>query len=116
MKNKIYHMIIEFTQDDLNQSANSVYISEQLNLSRNLVSQYLNELFNEHKLIKINTRPVIFYDIEEVERSKNIKLETFEFKSLAEFKNSLILTEERDFEKLIGYNESLSSDCFVIMS
>ena len=31
MKNKIYNMIIEFTKNDLNKAANSVYISEQLN-------------------------------------------------------------------------------------
>lgn len=109
MKSKIYQMIKEFTKNNYNRNANSVYVSKKLNLSRNLVSQYLNELYNEHKLIKINTRPVIFYDIEEIETCSAIKLEKFEFKSVQEFKDSLIKKEEKDFEKLIGYNESLST-------
>lgn len=109
MKNEIYNRIVEFTKNNLDKNANSVYISEKLDLSRNLVSQYLNELFNEHKLVKINTRPVIFYDIELIEKLNNIKLENFEFKSIQEFKNALIIKEEKDFGKLIGYNESLNS-------
>lgn len=108
MKSKVYQMIVKFTQSNLNSNANSVYISQQLNLSRNLVSQYLNELFNEYKLVKINTRPVIFFDVAEIEKSRNIKIEDFEFKSLLEFNKYLIPTEEKDFEKLIGYNESLN--------
>lgn len=109
MKTKIYNMIVEFTQRNLDTNANSVYISDKLNLSRNLVSQYLNELFNEHKLIKINTRPVIFYDIEQAEKLNNIELETYEFKSLDELKKALVTKGKKDFEKLIGYNESLSN-------
>lgn len=109
MKDNIYHMVIEFTKNNLDENSNSLYISKKVNLSRNLVSQYLNELFNEHKLLKINTRPVVFYDIEQVEKLNNITLEAFEFKSLAEFKNALVLKEAKDFEKLVGFNESLST-------
>lgn len=36
------------------------YISREKNISRNLVSQYLNELVKEGILIKINSRPVYF--------------------------------------------------------
>lgn len=109
MKSKIYDMVVEFTKNNLDLNANSVYISSKLNLSRNLVSQYLNELFNEHKLIKINTRPVIFYDIEQIEKLNNTELETFEFKSMDDLKKALVSKEKKDFENLIGYNESLST-------
>lgn len=102
-------MIVEFSRNNLNPNANSVYISDKVNLSRNLVSQYLNELFRDHKLIKINTRPVIFYDIEQIEKLNNIKLETFQFESVEELKKVLISEEKKDFEKLIGYNESLNT-------
>ena len=39
-------------------SANA--IGKKKNISRTLVSQYLNELFKEGQLIKINSRPVYF--------------------------------------------------------
>lgn len=39
-------------------SANA--IGKKKNISRTLVSQYLNELFKEGQLIKINSRPVFF--------------------------------------------------------
>ena len=35
-------------------------ISSILNIKRNIVSQYLNELYREDKVIKVNTRPVYF--------------------------------------------------------
>lgn len=36
-------------------------ISENLNISRNLASQYLNELVKETRAIKVNSRPVYFF-------------------------------------------------------
>ena len=33
------------------------HISESLNISRNLASQYLNELVKEERAIKVNSRP-----------------------------------------------------------
>ena len=37
------------------------HISESLNISRNLASQYLNELVKEERAIKVNSRPVYFF-------------------------------------------------------
>ena len=34
------------------------HISESLNISRNLASQYLNELVKEGRAIKVNSRPI----------------------------------------------------------
>ena len=42
-------------------------IAEQLNLSRTLTSQYLNELCKEHVCIKISSRPVYYLAREELE-------------------------------------------------
>ena len=44
-------------------------ISENLNISRNLASQYLNELVKETRAIKVNSRPVYFFHKRNVERS-----------------------------------------------
>lgn len=44
------------------------HISESLNISRNLASQYLNELVKEGRAIKVNSRPVYFFHKKNVER------------------------------------------------
>lgn len=44
------------------------HISESLNISRNLASQYLNELVKEERAIKVNSRPVYFFHKKNVER------------------------------------------------
>ena len=43
-------------------------ISENLNISRNLASQYLNELVKETRAIKVNSRPVYFFHKRNVEQ------------------------------------------------
>lgn len=40
-------------------------IAEKLNVSRNIVSQYLNEFVKDGEFGKINTRPVIFFSLPE---------------------------------------------------
>ena len=62
MLEKVYAYVVEATKLEMSDQGNSLYISEQLQLSRNMVSQYLNQLFAEGRLLKINTRPVVFYD------------------------------------------------------
>ena len=67
MLEKVYAYVVEATKLELSDQGNSLYISEQLQLSRNMVSQYLNQLFAEGRLLKINTRPVVFYDGDTIE-------------------------------------------------
>ena len=43
-------------------------LSESLQISRNTVSQYLNEFVKEEKCIKINSRPVYFFSKEMLEK------------------------------------------------
>lgn len=109
MMNKIHMLVVEATKNGLLEKGNSVSISEQLELSRNMVSQYLNELFSDGLLIKINTRPVVFYDVKTVEDQYDIHVNEKVYKSIQEFKNTLNPKVPKDFEKLIGWNESLQS-------
>lgn len=109
MMKKIHMLVEEATRNKLQETGNSVTISEQLKLSRNMVSQYLNQLFSEGLLIKINTRPVIFYDVKIVEKQYDIHVEEKEFKSIQEFQKILYPQAPKDFEKLIGCDESLQS-------
>ena len=48
------------------------HISESLNISRNLASQYLNELVKEERAIKVNSRPVYFFHKKNVEREAQV--------------------------------------------
>lgn len=81
-------------------------IAEQLKLSRNSVSQYLNEALKEGKVIKINTRPVYFYPRKEVEEYYGKVSEDTIFASLEAFQK-VYGKQKPIFEKLIGYDNSL---------
>ncbi len=85
------------------------YISKKLNVSRNLVSQYLNELVREGELIKVATRPVYFFHKKTIEiRNKTIiDQESIELNYALRLLNGR-LKPENDFSKLIGCNGSLS--------
>lgn len=81
-------------------------IAETLQLSRNTVSQYLNEKVKDGTLIKINSRPVYFFVRNIVETQKHVQLAKTTFASFEAFL-SCFKEPEDDFEKLIGYNNSL---------
>ena len=89
MLEKVYAYVVEATKLELSDQGNSLYISEQLQLSRNMVSQYLNQLFAEGRLLKINTRPVVFYDGDTIEDMYGVSLHQREFISLEEFQKAL---------------------------
>lgn len=84
-------------------------ISDKLNISRNLASQYLNELVKEGRAVKINSRPVYFLHKKNVERSARLTLDTCIFSGLDEFMMKCRGGKAaRDFEKAIGHYLSLS--------
>ena len=84
-------------------------IGSQLHLSRNLVSQYLNELVKEKVLIKISSRPVYFLHKESVGRKLNLNISELESLNGAEFLE-LLKKEGKSsiFGQMIGYNTSLA--------
>ncbi|SHK45838.1 Transcriptional regulator containing an AAA-type ATPase domain and a DNA-binding domain [Clostridium cavendishii DSM 21758] len=79
----------KYIQNDDFKGVTTEEISEKLSIRRNLVSQYLNELVEEKKAMKIKTRPVLFTYIME---NKNV-----------------IINNKNDnvFNNLVGYNGSL---------
>lgn len=84
-------------------------ISENLNISRNLASQYLNELVKEARAIKVNSRPVYFFHKKNVERSAQVTFDTCIFSGLDEFLiKSRSGESKRDFQKAVGHYLSLS--------
>lgn len=108
MKKEVYNLIKEYTES-LSPNANSQWIAEQLNISRSVVSKYLNQLVAEQKLVKVATRPVLFYDRKSIEETTLIQVTKEEYKSIDELLSDLQEEEPRDFDKLIGNEESLAS-------
>lgn len=90
----------EIEENDLF-SANS--FSELLNVSRNTVSQYLNEFVKRDRVIKINSRPVYFFDKKTLESKWQLHIQKNIFDSIDE----LLMLREKDFEKLVGFDGSL---------
>ena len=98
------------------------YVAKKAGLERNFASRILNELFDDKKLIKINTRPVVFIARETAEsKSKAPFSDKQLFKSYDEFREyietayvgennktaTFIEKCENPFNELIGYDGSL---------
>ncbi|MEA4875432.1 sigma 54-interacting transcriptional regulator [Anaerorhabdus sp.] len=78
------------------------YLANELSLSRNSISQYLNEFIQENKVVKVNSRPVYFFEIGALEK-RGIELENSVFETFDD-----LTMKKEDFDRLIGYRGSLS--------
>ena len=86
----------------------AVSIADALHISRNTVSQYLNERVKTGDVIKINSRPVYFFVREAVENKWSGVVTKCTFDSFEQLAQELV-GDAQDFEQLIGCNNSLSS-------
>lgn len=82
------------------------HISSELNISRSLASQYLNELYKENELIKINSRPVIFFSKKKFEYLSGTSLAKSSFADKNEF-YSILNSNKKNFSNMIGADLSL---------
>lgn len=106
MKEKVLELVNELSLK-LSDNSNAKFISNELQLSRNMVSQYLNEFYNKGLFIKINTRPVLFYNRSILQSKNNIYIEKNIFSSKLEFEGFIENKRHKDFRKMIGWNKSL---------
>lgn len=86
-KVKVFEFIKEYSitqSTDEYPKLTTQYLSEKLDMQRTNLSSILNQLVKEGKITKTTTRPVLY--------------------QLANFQ----LTNQKDFENLIGYNQSLN--------
>lgn len=107
MIEKIFTIIHDHCIENKSEKNTATYISTILQISRNEVATKLNELFENQRLIKINTRPVCYLDKQWVEEKYDIKIEESTYKSLDEL-IAFCTKEPNDFDKLIGHDASLS--------
>ena len=82
-----------------------------LHISRNTVSQYLNEFFKEGWVVKINTRPVYYFLRETLNRKFNVQTLDAEYEDLQFLQQDLNHGRRVDscFAGVIGYHLSLKS-------
>ena len=82
-----------------------------LHISRNTVSQYLNEFFKEGWMVKINTRPVYYFLRETLSRKFNVQTLDAEYEDLQFLQQDLNHGRRADscFAGVIGYHLSLKS-------
>ena len=82
-----------------------------LHISRNTVSQYLNEFFKEGWMVKINTRPVYYFLRETLSRKFNVQTLDSEYEDLQFLQQDLNHGRRADscFAGVIGYHLSLKS-------
>lgn len=88
---------------------NAQVVAEKLKISRNLASQYLNQLVHEKVLMKINSRPVCFLHITVFEELTGLGIRRETFDDMDEFR-AFIKSRYNNFQSLIGFDGSLS-DC-----
>lgn len=81
------------------------FLSEALQISRNEVALMLRELNRQKKLIKIEGKPLLYLHVE-VLRQQNYYIEKYVYDDIYELRKEK--EELFDFEKLIGYQGSLS--------
>lgn len=106
MKEQLYQLLkevcerFEFAQRE---EFTASWLAEQCAMSRNAASQYLNEGVEKGEIIKVNTRPVYFFDAAAVFAKCDAQLDKLVYASFKEFNDAMMI----DFERLIGYKDSL---------
>ena len=107
MKEKLRSLVKENTLNKKYKLNHASELGKRLGLSRNWISQYLNEFYNDGTFIKVNTRPVVFIDKEALEEKFTIAVDKNLLTSFEELRQMIQGQAQADFQKLIGYNGSL---------
>jgi sigma-54 dependent transcriptional regulator of gfr operon len=111
LKSKILDLVRCDTKEKINGldksfiSASDIAIC--LGVKRNTVSHYLNQLFAENILIKINTRPVVFLHHNELKKRYQLKFSS-EYDSISDFKSFIAKDSlDKPFSAIVGADSSL---------
>lgn len=107
MKEKLRELVKQNTYNEKYKLSNASQLGKQLGLSRNWISQYLNEYYNDGTFIKINTRPVVFIDRETLEEKFQTRVQKNLLASFQELEEIMLVHNHKDFQKLIGQKGSL---------
>ncbi len=84
-------------------------IADAIAVSRNLASQYLNDLVREGLVVKVGNRPVYYLHRHSLERYLQVRLDRTSYDSVEELLDLRGARPARDFELAVGHDLSLSS-------
>lgn len=84
-------------------------IASALSISRNLASQYLNDLVRVGLVVKAGTRPIYYFERRELERRLQASVDESVYASLDDLLSLGGVDGERDFARLVGHDLSLSA-------
>lgn len=108
MEDKIMTIINQITHEKRYEDANGLLISENIKIARNTVNMSLNQLYKKGLFIKINSKPILYLSKSILEKDNKIIFTQDEFSNISEFLKYVEGDQLQDFEKLIGFNESLN--------
>ncbi len=108
MEEKIKQYIINLMEKEDFESCNVQNISQELQISKNQITLLLNKMCNQHILIKIKSKPFLFLEKEYLERTYHTEIKENEFDRYEELMILFNHNNQKDFEKLIGHNESMN--------
>jgi len=84
-------------------------IASDCTVSRNLASQYLNDLVRDDLAVKVNARPVLFFHRRGLERYLQTTLDHSEYASMRDLLSTVGAVERQDYDKAIGCDLSLGA-------
>lgn len=113
---RIYNHLIEnsknYTQDDILKGIGitTIDISEKLDILRNNVSKELNTLFRDNKIIKIKSKPILYYPKDLIETLFSLKLTSNNIEpSELSYQKNKDNKEKSPFTYLIGHDLTLKN-------
>ncbi|XBG79020.1 sigma 54-interacting transcriptional regulator [Enterococcus cecorum] len=107
LKELLYQEVQTLTnvEDIYQNSITADYLAKRFSAKRNTISHYLNQLVKENLVIKINTRPVLFFEASKLRNYANTEL-LLEYASLDELQAALH-SKKNVFDEIIGSKQSL---------
>lgn len=84
-------------------------IASAVSVSRNLASQYLNDLVREGLVVKVGTRPLYYLHRHNIERYLQTRIEKSSYQGIDELLALRGSREARNFERAVGHDLSLTS-------
>lgn len=105
MKEQVLAIIHDLCLKEAYEQTSAMQLSEALRMSRNQCAVMLNQLVKEKKVVKVGANPKLFLSTEVLKEKHGLSCLEDTYPSLAQVFS--IKEEHHDFEKLIGYDQSL---------
>lgn len=102
------HVTREFDPERIERFT-TVDIARAMSISRNLASQYLNDLVRRGLLVKAGIRPVCYFHRHDIERYLQARLDRSAFDTVDELLGMRGAMPGKGFDRAIGHSLSLSS-------